>query len=143
MTGLDFPEVSPIMFTIGPIAIRWYSMAYLFGIVAAWFLVRRNIAKYKLPLSYAQLEDLVFYVTLGIILGGRLGYVIFYGVSDFLYQPWLILQVWKGGMSFHGGVLGVVLAAWLFAKKNQRPFLSITDLIPIGAYSTIKSAAIS
>ena len=138
MTGLDFPEVSPIMFTIGPIAIRWYSMAYLFGIVAAWFLVRRNIAKYKLPLSYAQLEDLVFYVTLGIILGGRLGYVIFYGGSGFLYQPWLILQVWKGGMSFHGGVLGVVLAAWLFAKKNQRPFLSITDLIvlyaPIGIF---------
>ena len=119
MTGLDFPEISPIMFSIGPIDIRWYSMAYLFGIVAAWFLVKRNIAKYKLPLSYSQLEDLVFYVTLGIILGGRLGYVIFYGGSDFFYQPWLIVQVWKGGMSFHGGVLGVVLAAWLFAKKNQ------------------------
>ena len=78
MIGIDFPNISPIMFSIGPVAIRWYSMAYLFGILMAWFLLRRNIKKYDLPIKFAQLEDLVFYVTLGIILGGRLGYAIFY-----------------------------------------------------------------
>ena len=84
MIGFDFPEISPVAFSIGALSIRWYSLAYLLGIIAAWFLTLRMIKKYNLPLSKQQVEDAVFYTTLGIILGGRLGYVLFYGGSFFL-----------------------------------------------------------
>ena len=138
MIGLDFPDISPIIFSIGPLSIRWYSMAYLFGIIIAWLLIKRNVKKYNLPLSKENLEDLVFYITLGIIIGGRLGYVLFYGSNTFLHNPLSILEVWKGGMSFHGGVLGVIIASYLFAKKIKYKFLGITDLIvlyaPIGIF---------
>lgn len=136
MTGIDFPAVSPIMFSIGPLAVRWYSMAYLAGIVIAWVLVLRNIKKYHLEITKEQVEDLAFYATLGIILGGRLGYVLFYGTSYFWHNPMQILAVWQGGMSFHGAVLGVIFAVWLFARKIKYSFLGITDLVvlyaPIG-----------
>ena len=87
MTGIAYPDISPIIFSVGPLAIRWYSLAYLFGIVSAWFLISKNIKKYKLPITKNNLEDLVFYVTLGIILGGRIGYVLFYGTDVFLKNP--------------------------------------------------------
>ena len=138
MIGLEFPDVSPIIFSIGPVAIRWYSMAYLVGIILAWLLIKRNIKKYDLPLDSDKLEDLVFYITLGIIIGGRLGYVLFYGGNSFWRNPVQILEVWKGGMSFHGGVLGVIVGAYLFARKIKYKFLGITDLVvlyaPIGIF---------
>ena len=138
MIGIDYPQISPIMFAIGSIAIRWYSMAYLFGIVAGWFLVLRNVKKYGLGLDKNQVEDLVFYVTLGIILGGRLGYAIFYGGKVMWENPLHILEIWKGGMSFHGGVAGVIISLLFFAKKINYPFLKLTDLVvlyaPIGIF---------
>lgn len=138
MNGLDFPDISPIIFSIGPLAIRWYSMAYLFGIVMAWWLITRNVKKNNLGLSKENIEDLVFYITLGIVAGGRLGYVIFYGGSAFWQNPLQIFELWKGGMSFHGGVFGVIMAAWLFARKVDYKFLRVTDLIvlyaPIGIF---------
>lgn len=138
MIGLEFPDISPIIFSIGPVSIRWYSMAYLLGIVFAWWLIKRNIEKYKLSFDANLLEDLVFYITLGIIIGGRLGYVLFYGGSSFWRNPIQILEVWKGGMSFHGGVLGVIAGAYLFARKVKCKFLKITDLVvlyaPIGIF---------
>lgn len=138
MVGLEFPDVSPIIFSIGPVAIRWYSMAYLVGIILAWWLIKRNIEKYNLSLDINKLDDLVFYITLGIIIGGRLGYVLFYGGNAFWNNPVQILEVWKGGMSFHGGVLGVIIGAYWFAKKFKYKFLGITDLVvlyaPIGIF---------
>ncbi len=138
MNGLDFPQISPILFSIGPLSVRWYSMAYLFGIVLGWVLMLKNIRKYQLPIQKEQVEDFVFYLTLGIVLGGRIGYVLFYGGDMFVKNPLLIFAVWKGGMSFHGGVLGVMLATYLFAKKINYCFLSLTDLIvlyaPIGLF---------
>lgn len=135
---MDFPNISPIIFNIGPVAIRWYSMAYLLGIVLGWWLINRNVAKYKLNLSKQNIEDLVFYVTFGIILGGRLGYAIFYGGSAMWLQPWRLLEIWKGGMSFHGGVFGVIAALYLFARKIDYKFLALTDLVvlyaPIGMF---------
>ena len=83
MNGLDFPAVSPVIFTIGPLAVRWYSMAYLFGILIGWFLLTRNVRKNALALTKENIEDLVFYITLGVILGGRLGYVLFYGQETY------------------------------------------------------------
>ena len=127
MIGFTYPEISPVIFSIGPIAVRWYSMAYLLGIVAAWLLVQHTIKKYNLPLSKSKLEDIVFYVTLGIILGGRLGYVLFYGTDVFWEHPLEIFAIWHGGMSFHGGILGVIIAVWLVSRKVNYRFLSLTD----------------
>ncbi len=138
MSSLAYPEISPIIFSIGPLAIRWYSMAYLTGIIAAGLLAWYNIKKYHLPISRANLEDLVFYITLGIILGGRMGYVLFYGDGAFWENPLEILKIWHGGMSFHGGIAGVIIAAWLASKKIGYRFLSLTDLAalyaPIGIF---------
>ena len=111
MTGLEYPAISPVIFSIGPLAVRWYSMAYLAGILIAWLLANRNIKKYDLGLTKGNIEDLVFYITLGIILGGRLGYVLFYGTSSFWHNPLQIFEIWKGGMSFHGGAIGVAVAS--------------------------------
>lgn len=138
MTGLEYPEISPIIFSIGPVAIRWYSMAYLIGIISAWLLVKRQVRIYNIPLTKENLEDLVFDVTLGIILGGRLGYVLFYGGSLFWKHPLQIFAIWQGGMSFHGGIIGVILAIWYFAHSIKMPFLKVTDLVvlyvPIGIF---------
>ncbi len=134
----DFPDISPVIFSIGSLSIRWYAMAYLAGIVAAWCLTKRNINKYNLGISSEQLDDLVFYVTLGIILGGRLGYVCCYGNGYFWQNPKEIFAVWHGGMSFHGGIVGVIAGLFYFARKYKFPFLKITDItalyVPIGIF---------
>lgn len=138
MNGLAYPDISPIIFSIGPLTLRWYSMAYLFGIVAAWFLVAKNIKKFNLPISKEALEDMVFYVTLGIVSGGRIGYVLFYWRDMLTENPLEIFAIWHGGMSFHGGVIGVIIAVYFAARKYKYRFLSITDLIalyaPIGIF---------
>ncbi len=136
--GLTYPDVSPIMFEIGPLAIRWYSMAYLAGILAGWWWAIRAVKKYDLRMTVQNVEDLVFYVTVGIIAGGRLGYVVFYGEGMFR-ENWLeIFAIWKGGMSFHGGVIGVAAAVYLFSRKVRVPFLRVMDLVvlpaPIGLF---------
>lgn len=138
MIGLAYPEISPIIFSIGPLAIRWYSMAYLVGIVLGWVLISRNVKKYNLSLEKQQIEDLIFYLTIGIIVGGRLGYAIFYGGAEMWMKPWHLLELWKGGMSFHGGVSGVVVALFIYSKKIKYDFLRLTDLVvlyaPIGIF---------
>lgn len=138
MIGLAYPEISPIALSIGPLAIRWYSLAYLTGILLAWFLALRNNAKNNLGYSKQNLEDLAFYITLGIIVGGRLGYALFYGGSEMWLKPWRLFELWKGGMSFHGGIAGVIAAAAFFAHKFKFKFFAITDLValyaPIGMF---------
>lgn len=134
----DFPNISPIVFSIGSFSLRWYALAYLAGIISAWLLIKRNIRKYNINISSAQLDDLVFYATLGVIFGGRLGYVVCYGDGYFWKYPLEILAVWHGGMSFHGGIVGVILGLYYFAHKYRFPFLKITDLValyvPIGIF---------
>lgn len=138
MIGFAYPEISPIIIAIGPLAIRWYSIAYLVGIVLGWILINRNVKKYKLSLEKQQIEDLIFYLTIGIIVGGRIGYALFYGGAEMWLKPWRLLELWKGGMSFHGGVLGVVVALWLYSKKINYSFFKLTDLVvlyaPIGIF---------
>lgn len=138
MSGLPYPEISPIALSLGPLDIRWYSLAYLFGILIAWFLILQNNKKYNLGYNKQHLEDLVFYITLGIIVGGRLGYALFYGGYEMWLKPWRLLELWKGGMSFHGGIVGVIIASYVFAKKFNFKFMAITDLIslyaPIGMF---------
>jgi phosphatidylglycerol---prolipoprotein diacylglyceryl transferase len=146
---LPFPEIDPELVRLGPIAIRWYSLAYIAGIALAWLYVRRLLDKKRLwhwatgkkpPFEKAVLEDFVFWAALGIILGGRIGYVLFYGIpyqSDiYLANPAKILAVWEGGMSFHGGFLGVVIATILFCRKRGIDMFLMADLVagaaPIG-----------
>ena len=135
---IDFPNLSPIAFSIGGFGLRWYAIAYLVGIISAWILTRRNIKKYNIDISDAQLDDMVFYVTLGIILGGRLGYVCCYGDGYFIKYPSEILAIWHGGMSFHGGIVGVILGLLYFSYKYKFKFLMITDLValyvPVGIF---------
>ena len=136
--GFDFPVISPVAFSIGGLAIRWYSLAYLLGIIAAWFLTLKMIKKYNLPLSKQQIEDAVFFTTLGIIVGGRLGYVLFYGGNFFWHNPLQILAIWHGGMSFHGGAVGAVLGLLYTAHSRKLDFWLLTDLAalfaPIGLF---------
>lgn len=134
----DFPNIDPVLFTIGPFSLRWYALAYLVGIMSAWFLIKRTIKEYSLNISAEQLDDLVFYATLGIILGGRLGYIICYGDKYFWHHPLEIFAIWHGGMSFHGGLIGVIAGLYCFAHKYHHPYLLITDLVslyvPIGIF---------
>jgi phosphatidylglycerol:prolipoprotein diacylglycerol transferase len=143
VSALPFPNIDPVLVSIGPLAIRWYALAYIFGILIGWAYVRRLIRNAQLwggaaPLTVEDYDDFIVWVTLGIILGGRLGYVLFYNPAHFAAHPLEILQLWSGGMSFHGGFTGCVLAVVLFAWKRGIPILSLGDLTcaagPIGLF---------
>ena len=133
---LTYPNIDPVALELGFIKIHWYGISYLVGIVAGWFLLRRRGGLPRWSISSEQLADLVFYAVLGVIIGGRLGSVLFYHLDDYLQNPLEIFYIQRGGMSFHGGLLGVIVAMWLFARKIQRPFFEVTDFIapvvPIG-----------
>jgi phosphatidylglycerol:prolipoprotein diacylglycerol transferase len=130
---LPFPQFDPIAVSIGPFAVRWYALAYIAGIVLGWLYARSILRNERLwggpaPISIAQFDDYVLWVTLGIILGGRAGYVLFYNLPHFLAHPLEIFQLWQGGMSFHGGLLGCVVAVLLFGWRNEVPVLSLGDI---------------
>ncbi len=133
---LLFPQFDPVLVQLGPLAIRWYALAYIAGIVLGWRLLRRLVQAPPAVASVLQADDFVTWATLGIVLGGRLGYVLFYQPSEFLAEPWRIVQVWQGGMSFHGGMLGVTIAILLFCRVNRVPVLGFADrlavCVPIG-----------
>ncbi len=138
---LPFPAFDPVIVSIGPFAIRWYALAYILGILLGWLYARAIVRNEKLwggpaPLTPLDFDDFVLWVTLGIILGGRTGYVLFYNPAFFAEHPAEIVQLWKGGMSFHGGLLGCVAAVILFARKRGIPILSLGDITcavgPIG-----------
>lgn len=128
MNGLTYPDISPVIFSVGAFDLRWYSMAYLFGIVFAWIFMYRDIKKYALPIDKKSLDDMMFNITLGIILGGRIFYVLFYNFNMFWVHPLEIFALWHGGMSFHGGLIGVIAAIFYSARKMKYPFLGLTDL---------------
>lgn len=133
---LPYPQIDPVAIAIGPLQIHWYGLMYLIGIGGAWWLASRRLDAFDPSWSKEKLSDLVFWVAMGVILGGRLGYVLFYDLAAYLDQPSLILQIWKGGMSFHGGLLGVMLATWWFGRRNNKSFFQLMDfiapLVPIG-----------
>jgi phosphatidylglycerol:prolipoprotein diacylglycerol transferase len=125
----QYPDIDPIAISLGPINIHWYAISYLVGICLVWWLIESRTRRKQLPWTSEQISDLVFYAALGVILGGRIGYVLFYNLSVFLTDPLILLQVWKGGMSFHGGMLGVLIAMTVYGRKTNRTFFEITDFI--------------
>ena len=125
---LVHPNIDPVAFSIGPLAVRWYGLMYLAGFAAAWWLGLRRIKQGLAPVTRAQFDDLIFLAVAGVILGGRLGYVLFYKPTYYASHPLEIFAVWQGGMSFHGGFLGCVLAVVLFARHRGLPILSLGDL---------------
>ncbi|MEQ9640196.1 MAG: prolipoprotein diacylglyceryl transferase [Alphaproteobacteria bacterium] len=135
---IPFPQIDPILIEIGPLAIRWYALAYLAGLIGGWRYVQwlnRHAPKAMTP---AQVDDLLLWITLGVVLGGRIGYVLFYNFGYYLDNPLQALVIWRGGMSFHGGLLGVVLAMVLFSRRHKLALLAIADLLacatPIGLF---------
>ncbi len=141
--AVTFPAIDPVAISIGPLAIRWYALAYISGIVIGWIYARALIKSEKLwsgpaPIAPLQLDDFILWVTIGIIVGGRTGYVLFYNPAVFIQNPAAILKLWEGGMSFHGGFLGCVAAVMLFALKNKISILSLGDITtavaPIGIF---------
>jgi len=140
---LQFPDFDPVLVHIGPFAIRWYALAYIVGILLGWLYARAIIRTERFwggpaPMTVADYDDFIVWVTLGIILGGRIGYVTFYSPGYFSQHPLEMLQLWKGGMSFHGGFTGCVVAVVLFAKARGVPMLSLGDVTctvgPIGLF---------
>jgi phosphatidylglycerol:prolipoprotein diacylglycerol transferase len=133
---ITYPEIDPTLLTLGPVSIHWYGMMYVIGFLGGWWLGRRRAVRPDSLWDANQVDDLVFHVVLGVVLGGRVGYVLFYNFSVFLSDPLVLIKVWQGGMSFHGGLLGVLLAMWYFARKHGRGFFEATDflapLIPVG-----------
>lgn len=138
LPAIAFPVIDPVALAIGPFAIRWYALAYIAGILIGWkyavWLARRRPVFFEAKL----IDDFVFYATLGIVIGGRLGYVMFYNPAYYAAHPLEVFMVWQGGMAFHGGFLGVVVATALFARKVGAPVLAVGDLVaaaaPVGLF---------
>jgi len=135
---LVHPDIDPVAFSIGPVAVRWYGLMYLIGFVLAWLLGRYRASRPGSGWTPQQVDDLIFHAALGGILGGRVGYVLFYNFGAFLDNPLMLFRIWEGGMSFHGGVLGVFIALGIYARSLRRGFFEVTDflmpLIPPGLF---------
>lgn len=133
---LSYPQIDPVLLAVGPLKIHWYGMMYLFGFMGAFWLAQSRSKRSDSPVRVAQVEDLIMYSAFGVVLGGRLGYVFFYGLDEFLRDPLWLFRVWDGGMSFHGGLLGVLVALYLYARKIHKTFFQLTDfiapMVPIG-----------
>ncbi len=136
--AIPFPAIDPTLIEIGPFAIRWYALAYIAGIILGWRVARVLFQRTPKVATPEQVDDYVTWATLGIILGGRLGYVLFYRPGYYVTAPWEALALWHGGMSFHGGALGVIVATWLFARRNAIDWVAFADrivcVVPIGLF---------
>ena len=135
---ISYPHIDPVAFSVGGLRVHWYGLMYLFGFLSGWMLGRLRASRPGSGWTPVMVDDFVTWVMLGVIIGARMGYVLFYDLGLYLRDPLEILRVWNGGMSFHGGLLGVMFAVWLFARKYGRDFLQVIDfvapLIPPGLF---------
>lgn len=133
---INYPQINPVAFNLGPLQIHWYGLTYLFGFFLAWILALYRIKHFKLNWTKEELSDLIFYSALGVILGGRLGFMLFYNMQEFMTDPLSLFKVWQGGMSFHGGLLGVITAIIVFSLIKKKKILQVMDfvapLVPLG-----------
>lgn len=134
--SLTYPRIDPVAFTLGPLEVHWYGLMYLAAFAGAWLLAIRRSERAWSPVRRQKVEDLVVYVAFGVIIGGRCGYVLFYNFERWLADPLWLLRLWEGGMSFHGGLVGVIIAMTLFARQIRQPLLAVADfvapLVPVG-----------
>ncbi len=146
LAAIPFPDISPEIFAFEVfgfnLALRWYAMAYIVGIGLGWWIIRTALRRPHLwrgepPMQPSQLEDLLTYIVVGVIAGGRLGYVFFYKPMEFFADPVSIIRIWEGGLAFHGGFLGVVLAVYLFSRRNNVPLSELSDIIAVSATPAI------
>lgn len=128
-----FPAIDPVFLRLGPLQFRWYGLMYVLGFILSYFVVRREVQRRSLPLSSEGVADMIFAMALGVVLGGRLGYVLFYDLPTYLAHPLKVFAIWQGGMSFHGGLAGVALAALWFARSRGIALLDLGDLIALAA----------
>jgi phosphatidylglycerol:prolipoprotein diacylglycerol transferase len=135
---MQYPHINPVLFRLGPLELRWYGLMYVISFIVAYFLLRSNAKRKNLPLTMDDIADLIFCLALGVILGGRIGYILFYNLSYYLENPLKVFAIWEGGMSFHGGLIGTVLSAIYFARKKKVTFFQLADLCvpvaPIGLF---------
>jgi phosphatidylglycerol:prolipoprotein diacylglycerol transferase len=133
---LNYPHIDPVIFSIGVVKIRWYGLMYVFGFLLGWWLARKRAALSWSTIKPEQVDDLIFYAMLGVILGGRLGYSIAYGWDQLISDPLYIFKITEGGMSFHGGLAGVLIAMWLFGRRIGLSMWQVTDflapMVPLG-----------
>jgi len=133
---IAYPQIDPVALSLGPLKVHWYGLMYLAGFLGAWFYGVQRCKRADLDWTPKQVEDVIFYGALGVILGGRIGYTLFYNLSAFVEHPLTIFYIWQGGMSFHGGMLGVFVSLYWFARKNNKTFFEVSDFIapwvPIG-----------
>lgn len=131
-----FVDIDPVALRLGPLQVHWYGIMYLLAFGTAWWLGQRRIAQGRLPVSAQAFSDLAFYAMLGVVLGGRIGYMLFYSGGELLRNPLSLIRVWEGGMSFHGGLLGVLLVAWIWSRRQRVHFFDTMDfvapLVPVG-----------
>jgi phosphatidylglycerol:prolipoprotein diacylglycerol transferase len=131
-----YVDINPIAFSLGPVQVHWYGIMYLLGFGIAWWLGQRRLAQGRLGVTRDQFSDLCFYLMLGVILGGRIGYMLFYNTAELVAHPLSLFRVWEGGMSFHGGLLGVLVAGWIWTRRAKVGFFDTIDfiapLVPIG-----------
>lgn len=135
---LTYPDINPVAINLGFIQIRWYGISYVTGILLAWWLLRIRSKKLYEIWGPDQVADLIFYATVGIILGGRLGSVLFYNLPYYVEHPLDVFKIWEGGMSFHGGLIGVLIGIWWFARRQKMGFFYVSDflapVVPIGLF---------
>ncbi len=133
---LPYPDIDPVAFHLGPLPVHWYGLMYLLGFACAWWLGGVRAARPGASVKKEQVLDLVSYGALGAVLGGRLGYILFYDLPAYLAEPLNVLKLWQGGMSFHGGLIGVLVAMWLYSRHAKKDFFEISDfiapLVPLG-----------
>lgn len=141
--AIAFPMIDPVALQLGPLSVKWYGLAYVVGLLGGWWYARRLVSAEGLWAGRArpkaeELDDMLLFVALGVVLGGRLGFVLFYDLPRYLERPQDILAIWQGGMSFHGGLIGAATGLWLFARRRGYPALSVFDLaaavVPIGLF---------
>ncbi len=126
--AIPYPNIDPVFLRLGPLQFRWYGLMYLIGLTAAYFLIKLRVSSQKQAITVEQIYDMVVYAAVGVFLGGRIGYTLFYNLPFYLENPEKILAVWEGGMSFHGGLLGTIVALWLFSRKRGIPAYTVADL---------------
>lgn len=133
---IHYPQIDPVALSLGPISIYWYGLTYVGGLIFAWWLGKRRAQLAQSPVSEEQIDDLIFYAALGIVAGGRIGYALIYGADSLWDDPLRVFRLWEGGMAFHGGFLGVVIAMWLFSRHHKIEFAALVDFIaplaPVG-----------